>query len=362
MRKLILFKTTTIILFLFVACNKKEINIQNINKSHEIQDKVESIDQKMYNVSPEQINASINLLNSINNSNNAKNFMPESDLAPDSSIWVLEAALNYHFDKAPDDHDVLLDTCEFSTQITSVPLPDGTMSYIVNASDFINIYHQFISAITQKATGPKKVKVIDITATIDFANNSINYKADIVFYIGSSIPNCVPFPTGSSVKFSSYFYSMFACGNSTAPDGPTEVTKRLNNCQGFEPLCGQSYYWVNVSKRIFYKAACFGPTTPPQHFLPYQATNLCNSGLLYNWYNNTSGSACSIYPGNYVNSQVAALTSVAVSNIPITPVGLTVANQFCAAWHETFVNNSSEWGWCNAVDFGYPVCKPIDPN
>ena len=99
------------ILFALIACNKRDGNILSKNTCHNTGNKVETVNQKMYNISAEQVKSSIESFTSVDNLSNSKNFTPESNLLPDSSVLILEAALNYHFDNTPDDHDIYLDSC-----------------------------------------------------------------------------------------------------------------------------------------------------------------------------------------------------------------------------------------------------------
>jgi hypothetical protein len=366
MKRINLLRASALVLLTVMACNKKNTTPfpadrqSNANKGIEestILQRKEKVEEKMYNLTPEQIRSLISSFTTGTDlhQSNARSFMPESNLLPDSSVWVLEAALNYHFDRDPKDHEVSVDSVEFSAPLT---LMNGAVW--VSPSDLKNVYNQFKSSIAQLAAGPKKIKIIDITATIE--NGQINYKGSVVLYIGTAVPNCSPFPVGTLGKFSSGLYSGYGCSGSSAPDGPAMVTKKLNNCYRFPLSCGNSYYWVNVSTHLFYKAACSGPTTQPSHFLPYSATNLCGSGLLFFHSTTPSGYACSTFSESTLNAQITACNAVAVSNVPSTPAGLKVSNQTVSAWTESFTNSSTDWGWCNVVTYGYPVCNPVNPN
>jgi hypothetical protein len=357
MKKIKLFKASTLVLFAVMACNKTSVSPTPRTENSNAKQGVEEVKQKMYDLTPEQVKSSIRILagGADGSHSAARSFRPDTILSPDSSLWVLEAALNYHFDKVPRDHEVFVESVAFSAPLTYI---NGAAW--VSPSDLVNVYNQFKSSIAEKSEGPKKVKVIDITATL-LANGQINYTGSVVLFAGTGgfLPTCAPFDPTYLAKFSAGLYSGFGCSgpNSSAPDGPTAATTKLNNCYRFTPQCNNDYYWINVSTTLFYKAACTGPTTLPSHFLPYSATNLCTSGLLfYHSTTLTGGSACYIEPASTINSQVYACNAVAASNAPSLP-GIKVSNQFVSAWYETFVNSSADWGWANIVTYGYPVCN-----
>src|SRR5438477_282029 len=129
MKRIKLFKVSALLLFIAMACNKKNVTtvpgIKNSNDKQTVEavnakSVGEMVKEKMYNLTPEQIKFSINFLTASVDLHKAaaKSFMPESNLLPDSSLWVLEAALNYHFDNNPKDHEVSMESVEFSAPLT----------------------------------------------------------------------------------------------------------------------------------------------------------------------------------------------------------------------------------------------------
>jgi hypothetical protein len=360
MKSLKLFNATILLLLTLIACNKKSVTPSAITNSSPDQQGVEQVKEKTYNVTHEQVKSSINILAGASGESHpsAKSFRPDTILPPDSSLWVLEAALNYHFDQNPGDHTVSTETVSYSAPLTLI---NGAAW--VSPSNLINVYNQFKSSITQMSAGPQKVKIIDITARI--ANGQIHYTGSIVLFasMGGVQFTCAPYPPGYMATFSTYWYSGFGCTPYPAPvpDGTAAVTSKLNNCYRFVPGCSNDYYWVSVNSTLFYRAACSGPTTMPSDFLPSayfsSAVNLCTSGMLYNHSNTLSGTyACSIFAASTINSQILILYAVAAGNAPSIP-GIRVANQKLKAWINPFINSSADSGWGNIVTYGFPVCN-----
>lgn len=346
MKKKNIFRTSTLLLLMAMSCNKSgvkpELEDQNSKNGVEVK-------QKMYNLSHGQIKSSISFLTETDNPNQSgsKNFMPDADLAPDSSIWILEAALNYHFDKSPEDHDVYIDSVEFSAPLTFL---NGVPS--VSAADFFTVYNQFKADITQKSTGPQKVKIIDITATIK--KSQIIYKGTVVLYIGTVKSNCAPFTTETAAWSQSFMGIGYSCPPTTLPDGPTLVANKLNNCPAYDPGCigggPHGWYWINVSYSPWFDG--------------YNSNNFSTwfpsaTGRLFYTWKNSALVACNgisvVLSAGFLNQYVSGCKTLAASTLP---VGFFVANYYVGAyWNPINAGTWQEGGWRMQATYAMPVCK-----
>jgi len=287
---------------------------------------LKQVQEKVYDIPTEKLITAIKVLNEPMNStqSTARAFEPDTDLAPDSSVWVLEAALNYHFDKVPNDHDVYADSVEFSAPLdllTGVPT--------ISPANFNDVYNKFKNEIVNKSAGPQKVKVIDITATIDYAANIINYKAEIIFYIGSGVSNCQPFTT-QTAKWSSMFWAA-SCGAGPVLDGPTLMNQKLNNCPAYNPGCN-NWFWTSVSSAGFN-----GQTFPTQLFSASTPVPMF---------------PCNILSGSQLNNKVTGSISLAVGS---APAGKLISNyNVTPAFIGTATFNNG-W-WQMTVQYAVPRC------
>lgn len=327
-------------LLTLVACNKKNVTPPPQDKTADAE--LGRVEEKMYNVNFKQIKSSVNFL-TVTDESSAKNFMPQSNLPPDSSLWVLEAALNYHFDKTPKgDHEVFLDTVQFSAFLTT--LENGAVW--VSPADLKKVYDQFKLSITQLSAGPKKVKIIDIKAAI--SEGQIHYKGAVILYIGTTKSNCEPFTTEKAAWSKPFMGPGFCCPATTLPDGPTLVAKKLNGCPLYNLDCvAQS--WINVNSVWF---DGWNNNTPSTWFP--------NSGNLFYYWKNGSLTVCNgiciSLTAGHLNNYVSGCKALAATT-PLTP-GFVTANYYIGAYSQKHNNVSSyDGGWQMQVTYGKPVCR-----
>jgi len=329
MKKTTLLKASTLVLFAVMSCNKTKVTPPPVIKNSDAKQGQERVEEKMYNLTPEQVKSSINFLTAsdVLNQSASKGFKPESNLPPDSSLWVLEAALNYHFDKDPKDHDVYEDSVAFSAPLT---FENGAVW--VSPSDFINVYNQFKSAITQKSAGLKKVKLIDIRATIDFPNGQINYKGEIVFALPTPA-NCQPFPNSSFPKIASWSSTWGVGCISPAAYGDIMCENKLNNCNIFG--C-QNLFYTNITT-----------------YMTNNINGAFSSSLFF--ISPHSNILCENLGGSSLNQYVNGCKNIALANLPVTPGVIMVNYNITENWAQLNFSTTKLW-WNVTVKYAKPNC------
>lgn len=252
--------------------------------------------QKLYDLPIEVITEVVRSFKGINTLNSSNQFSAQRissiDVQADSSIWILEAALNYDFDNIPVGSEISRDSCVYKINCSN---------NVVNSSDLTAAYNYFCQYINQKTSGTDKVKIIDITAYLN--NSNITYVANITYFpdlAQRAEGLCDPYTSGYTAYWSNYYaHTVYGCTNGN--DGPTKVQFRancnvsINSCNGF--------YWANVTTLSFYN-------TPNS----YSTLFYCHCA-----------NYCTTLSGTNLNTYVTACTTIATANIPSTPSGMHIA-------------------------------------
>lgn len=299
MKKIILSAFT---ICLFAQC-QKEKNLQEPSNNKEIDGN--SITQKLYDLNYDQTNIIVTSFKMQANNNPVnKNVMHL-----DSSMWILEAALNSDFDADKGTNEVYDDSL-----IMFVPINNDNT---INQSDINKTYLNLKQLIDQKLSANKKIQLIDVTAKI--VQNTIKYKLEIVLFNSSELQKpsftfaCDPFytDTASPSKLSPVFPNIYnhflACPNSPALDGPTIIKAKLNGC-GIT-LCAFGYY-TNIVTTTF-----SGYSHPTALYI--------RNGL-------TASDFC--LPVNAVistaklNQYRTNIKNLADANIPVSPANMRITN------------------------------------
>lgn len=217
------------------ACKKGErtppLGNCNTVQSEQLGDK-KPYPQKMLEIKTEQ---AIKLIENFkagiysqNNSLSQARLVEADSIQLDSSIFIVEAALNYDFDYSIADTaftTLPTDTSEFTIPITKV-------NQKVNSDDLEGVYLQLHNHIEALINGRTKVKVVDLEAYI--SNNQVYYRAYIIrdFY-WMTVKDCMNF-------VQSEYPDEFCFPNSAT----SVIAYKLHNCK-FLP-CPYAWYF-NVS-------------------------------------------------------------------------------------------------------------------
>lgn len=252
----------------------------------------------MYDLPTEEITKSVLAFkeqNKIHSNSSSLKSGNSQKIAIDSSLFIIEAALNYDFDETSSNSEVIHDSCSFE-----INHANGD----VLTSDLIQAYNYFSQYINSKTNILTQVKIIDITA--QFINNKIRYIADINLFIKSGqkfIDFCAPYDNSYTANWSNSIMSTYSCytgGN----DGPNSCAFKLNcdipigSCPGF--------YWANV---VTVKLGDYGNVWSGLYYSPNKPS-VCYEPLLY---------------GGDINNKVLLCKSYANSYLPSSPAGMHIA-------------------------------------
>lgn len=338
--------TTAALLFGAVACKKNETTPPLQQQGLEANTPSNVVQQKTYDLNYIQTNAVVtSFKNQFNSLAFNKNTNNNVTLALDSSIWILEAALNSDFDSDKGDNEVYHD----SLSITS-PINNGA----ITAFDINKVYSDLKNSINQVLSTDKAIELIDVSAKI--LDNTIKYQLDIVlFNKGNSFKKgppftlaCDPFYTETAAPsrlapvMPNIYNHFLACSGLPALDAPTIIMGKLNNC-GLT-LCAFGYF-TNIVDKNFYG-------------YDYPSTLYYRNGLLPADFCLTSNL---IVGTAQLNTYRTNIKTLAIANIPASPANMTVRN-YSISYREDFTlcgcgaNQKFSPVWALKVKYAVLVC------
>jgi hypothetical protein len=313
------------------------------NQGLEANQPTNEVVQKLYDLNYSQTNAVVtSFKNQFNTSVYNKSASNQTVLALDSSIWILEAALNSDFDSDKGDNDVFHDSLTIEAPINN----NSILAEDIGAS-----YLTLKSLISQKKSTNKGIELIDVNGRID--NNTIIYTLDIVFYnISSSHKTsftfaCDPFyteiaaPSTQSPVAPNIYNHFLACSGIPALDAPSIIKSKLNGC-GIT-LCPFGYY-TNVVDKYF-----SGYTYPSALYIrnPLLPSDFCLTPNL-------------IIGTAQLNTYRTNIKNLATFNIPTSPANMSVRN-YDITYQEDFTlcgcsNQTFQPLWNLKVKYAVLVC------
>lgn len=284
----------------------------------------------MYSLSEEQTKKIIKDFKSSTETQNAYRITTNTGvLSSDSSIWLLEATLNYNFDTNPENTQTFNDTCTFSI--------NNENPSVVNENDFISAYNYFNSFFNQNFNSDKKIKVIDLSAFYD--NGTLKYVAYYTFFISNSngyrtTSSCDP------ITIQGHFANALGipgiqCASETN-HGPQMCNARLN-CTSMTCATGSLFY-TNVT------TVTQGSNDPANQYfyhMPY------------------AGDCEAVYlTASKLNSNVTSAQNAGVVNKPTSPTGMVVSN-YAFNCNLGIYPNSQIWiaYWQLKITYGVPNCS-----
>lgn len=315
------------------------------NQGLEVNAPSNEVQQKTYDLNYTQTNAVVTAFKNQFLVATHKKTSSQTVLALDSSIWILEAALNSDFDSDKGTNDVFHD----SLSIIS-PINNNTIS----TENIGESYLSLKDMITQKKSTDKGVQLIDVNAIID--TNTIIYKLDIIFYnnsnghklISSPTLACDPFytetaaPSNLSPVMPNIYNHFLACSGLPTLDAPTIITSKLNNC-GIT-FCPFGYF-TNVTTKNF------SAYTYPSDLYIRNSMVPADFCLTSNLIIGTS----------QLNTYRTNIKNLATSNIPVSPANMSIRN-YEIAYQEDFTpcgcgaNQKFQPIWKLKVKYAVLVC------
>jgi hypothetical protein len=303
------------------ACKKNETTPPLQNQGLEANQSTNDVVQKLYDLNYSQTNAVVtSFKNQFNTAVFSKSTNNNAVLQLDSSVWILEAALNSDFDSDKGDNEVFHDSL-----VITAPINNNT----ILVEDMGVSYLALKNLVSQKKSTNKGIELIDVKGRID--NNTIIYTLDIVFYnISSSHKTsftfaCDPFYTeiaspSLSAPVSPNIYNHFlACSSNPTLDAPTILQNKLNGC-GIS-LCAFGYY-TNITNLLF------NASSGTNYNALYIRNAMLPADFCLTTNNTISTAMLNQYRGNIKN--------LATTNIPSSPANMRIVN-YSILYNEDFL-------------------------
>lgn len=352
---------------IFFSCKKLDSHktIQSKSNVDEEMMDYKLIEQKVYNLSPEETQKVINRFRAgkLNSTNNIETRLVEDDVSIDSSIFVLEAALNFDFDLPNVSNSK---EASFSSEFTQpISLNNGK----VMADDLESVYGELTNVLIQNTTSQVKAKVVDLVA-YSVAGNQVVYKIHVVTFNQSLIGPCNTITvTGSPYKaaFSSgsYVSQLATLPGFNCPGNPINDATALMNADilcSFQPAdyCAVGTYYTNVlsvntngNSKYTWNGINYSPNTAPNH--------LFSSDPLYP--NQHCGMPYKVLTALQINNYLAAGKNELTANIPVTPMGMILASggykPLSSALNNGGNNNLYKVYWNLQAVYGVKHCRII---
>lgn len=346
MKKIILPALT---LLFFAQCQKEKNSAAPTTlKTSNVSAK--TVNQKMYDLSFEKTDNLVKAFKAqANPQNNTKQLTSNLTLALDSSIWLLEAALNSDFDEDAENNSVLSDSL-----VINIPIgTNGT----VGQEDFNTAYLALKASVTPYKTSAKGVKLIDATAT-QLDATTLKYRLDITYFNKATAASALRFinpcdqfntqtasPSKSpALPYSAYNHFLGCSVTSSLLDGPTIIKDRLNGC-GIS-LCMFGYF-TNVTTTTFIGNPNLASTLYYRGFL--SISDFCLTQ------NSTIGTAT-------LNQYRNNIKNLAIANIPASPSGMIIRNYDIKYFEDFTLCGGCPSGqvysprWDLFVTYAKPVC------
>lgn len=244
-------KTTKIAWLCFAAIAitacKKENAGQNVPLTGNSPVNMQKIEQKPIEISQEKTLAMVLKFKSdaAAHEGRANARLVRDSIPVDSSIFVLEAALNYDFDAAADS------AYDPGTDSTQVSLRYNSQSGKIAPGDLEGAYEQLTNAVVAigRANGGVKVRAIDIEAFV-VDDRTIQLKAKVLQILSFSRNPCIYSSTANASPYWQYYMAVYAgSGTPPVPPRPDAVTilNGLLNCQQLRAcVTGESVYYTNL--------------------------------------------------------------------------------------------------------------------
>ena len=288
------------------------------------------IPQKAFRYSPEQTLKAVKYFKHVEVApENTQQRLVEADsISLDSSIYLVEAALNYDFDFYPDTpfYTADVETSEYTIPITKA-------NYKVNSDDLEDVYLELSTFISEVINDSTKIKIVDLEA-YDVYNNQVTYKAIITKYKGPRMSyNCSPIINGAYADWK-------GVGNTiNSPLAIDVLSYYMNHCDYQISGCPNIFY-TNVGNQV------------------YDGQIIAQPSVLYvtvpNYYtfDNTFLSATQIvnYRSSCVSLANSGLSQYTLNHI-VASVVFSVEHNWISGFGSAFTQNF----WKMTVTYGIPI-------
>ncbi len=338
MKKQLIIASAALLLGSF-ACKKNETSPLQ-NQGLEASAPTNEVKQKMFTLSSDETIDFIKHLKNqfVTNSKQQKTVQNVGSFATDSSLWVIEALLNYDFDNANDPEPIGGDSLTFDIIIEN--------ENVVANSEITNAYDYFSSQINAHLTSNpnERVKIIDVTATGN--TNILNVKANVIYTANnsgqkvSSSP-CDPIAVQGHWSGGASGYGYICTSIPGSQRGPNMCNRRLN-CS--YPVCPNGYSPTYSNVTTITIGTNNGTYNPFHYYYGLPGTAPCNTEYL---------------TASHLNSNVSLAQSYAASNLPSSPTGMVTTNYnfYNSIGFPINGNYSIMAGyWQLRITYGLPAC------
>jgi hypothetical protein len=326
----------------------------------------QKVQQKMYPVSPEQVATIVE-----NFKNPSQSLLVEADTIPiDSSIFVLEAALNYDLDWSRDDN---YDTEDFTA---TIDVPVNEQKQTIGRNDLEQAYMVMGDQIRSHITPEQKVEIIDIDASI-IGPNTLTFSAAYVIqniFTGS--------PCGAVPQNGQLFYTSLGAMNAISPslqncaapatiDGEAVLNQKLNcmRYMGCTSQGGAGYAYYNVGINYITSGGNVAYNNYPTLLFANQMHNNCTwcntpavdlqlTPTQLNTYlsNLNTYTTTTISAGGALPNPLSATAFYSRINCKLGHLIATGSwNAQCSSFYKSF-------GWDLKTTYGIGYCRTADPH
>lgn len=315
------FLLTILTFVVILSCKKNDPqDPQIISESNKVNKNLKKIFPSSYQLNPEQTTSIIKAFKLKATENNLiQNRLIDADsVSLDSSVWVLEAALNYDFDYVFDEnYETSIDTIDIS-----IALNDE--SFKVHSDDLEDVYNDLHSSIEGIINDSIKVLVVDVEGYIYVPGESTAmYQISIVTLNSNKINPCSDFSgVTASPWLSLYSGPALNCSGNPTLDGPQALNGKMN-CVSYNPgNCGYDYYYTNVVNVVW---------LPNTSGVPGVGTNNYPNALYSTQSLQTNAALCQNYQSistSQLNTYKSNCNSLVSSAIPGTPANMKIIHKY----------------------------------
>ncbi len=297
------------------------------------------VEQKFYNLDDETLkNCISNFMDYVSSNTNYENKVlnggvVDTPLPLDSAVWIVEAALNFNFDREKN-RGVTSDTKVDSVVMTN-PVTLSTEGKLSpgEVADVYNFFKNYCIGINTNSPH-RRIRIIDVIASTS-NDGRVAYFSSFVAIANkpvSPLPgHCNPYTNQTAMW--SYLFTQ-SCNPLTTNDGPTLVMNRLH-CQilNSQACYGGYLYYTNVTTAFFNNSS----NTYPSALYHLSSAPLCNMTTL---------------TGTQLNGYVQGCQNIAIANLPPGP-NIIAGNYYIQP--AVFAPFSLNW-WNLSITYGKPHC------
>lgn len=260
-----------------------------------------------------------------NNQIRTSNLIAADSVMIDSSIFVIEAALNFDFDDQVDTTNV-----PTITEVSTYQIAYNTGTSKIKSSELQDTYDDIKTQINASTNSSYKILLVDIDGILDVSMGTITYEAKVE----RVLPASYAFGCGSSVTNNGSpdlaLFNSFGCSGNPPYEGSLLVTSHLPCTFIDQTACDDYYpsYYTNIynpNQQPYYSSFldipnwCPGPASNPAS-LPSVSYLFCSGpGILPNQH---CAAAWKSLSTTQLNGYVSNIPTQFALYVPSTPANM----------------------------------------